>query len=87
MDRPPPAPPRADCPSGLLSAALWADRPGCRVPIYARLVAEWRAHGRTVPARSDLQWLPSPSPLASPLPSASPSVRRLRRDEDGTFRP
>ncbi|WP_405632101.1 hypothetical protein OG933_40520 [Streptomyces sp. NBC_00016] len=47
------------------------------MPIYARLVAEWRAHGRTVPARSDLQWVPSPSA----------SARRLRRDEDGTFRP
>ncbi|MEU9434890.1 hypothetical protein [Streptomyces sp. NPDC048252] len=77
MDRPAPVQPRADCPSGLLRAALWVDRPGCRVPIYARLVVEWRARGRTVPARSDLQWLPSPSP----------SARRLRRDEDGTFRP
>ncbi|WP_062645839.1 hypothetical protein [Streptomyces maremycinicus] len=75
MDRPPPAPPRAECPSGLLHAALWADRPGCRVPIYARLVAEWRAHGRTVPTRPDVPWVPSSA------------VRRLRRDEDGTFRP
>ncbi|MGW6526301.1 hypothetical protein [Streptomyces sp. NPDC054962] len=51
------------------------------MPIYARLVAEWRADGRTVPARSDLQWLPSPSP------SPSASARRLRRDADGMFRP
>ncbi|MFE6286333.1 hypothetical protein [Streptomyces sp. NPDC057877] len=27
-----------------------------RTPIYARLVAEWRAGGRTVPARPDVRW-------------------------------
>ncbi|MEV5903498.1 hypothetical protein [Streptomyces sp. NPDC052127] len=50
---------------------------GC--PVHARLVAEWRADGRTVPTRWDLRWLPSPS--------GSPSVRLLRREEHGTFRP
>ncbi|MDR6974052.1 hypothetical protein J2X68_000730 [Streptomyces sp. 3330] len=45
------------------------------MPIYARLVAEWRARGRTVPARADLRWAPSSS------------ARRLHRDEDGVFRP
>jgi hypothetical protein len=27
-----------------------------REPIYARLVAEWRAQGRTVPAETDALW-------------------------------
>ncbi|WP_314220603.1 hypothetical protein [Streptomyces zaehneri] len=66
---------RAACPSGLLSAALWAHRPRCRVPIHARLVAQWRADGRTVPARSDMRWVPSSS------------ARRLHRDEGGTLCP
>ncbi|MEV1067734.1 hypothetical protein [Streptomyces sp. NPDC050263] len=56
MDRTPPAAPRDDCPSGLLHARR-ASGPHCRVPIYAGLVAEWRARGRTVPVRPGVQWV------------------------------
>ncbi|MFD5266486.1 hypothetical protein [Streptomyces sp. NPDC058335] len=63
MDRPSrrpcparPRPPAGDCTSGLLYAQP-AVGPSCRAPIYARLVAEWRARGRTVPARPDVQWV------------------------------
>ncbi|MER5753380.1 hypothetical protein [Streptomyces sp. NPDC002088] len=31
--------------------------PWCRAPIYAGLVAEWRARGRTVPAHPDVHWV------------------------------
>ncbi|MFJ3308894.1 hypothetical protein ACIPSA_38780 [Streptomyces sp. NPDC086549] len=30
--------------------------PRTREPIYAQLVAEWRAEGRTVPAAAELKW-------------------------------
>ena len=57
MDRPLPVPPAGDCPAGLLyaqsSGGTW-----CRAPIYARLVAEWRDRGRTVPAHPDVPWVP-----------------------------
>ncbi|MGW0945589.1 hypothetical protein ACWD4O_24000 [Streptomyces sp. NPDC002623] len=65
MDRTPPVGPRDDCPSGLLHAR-WAGGPHCRVPIYAGLVAEWRARGRTVPARPDLHWVSLVRPSRRP---------------------
>ncbi|MFJ1808049.1 MULTISPECIES: hypothetical protein [unclassified Streptomyces] len=75
MDRPSPVQPRDDCPSGLLYAVRRTDGPRCRAPIYARLVAEWRARGRTVPARPDVRAAPPAS------------TRRTGRDEDGTSGP
>ncbi|MFD9002254.1 hypothetical protein ACFV0T_14970 [Streptomyces sp. NPDC059582] len=44
-----------------------AHGPWCRAPIYAGLVAEWRARGRTVPARSQVQWVSSFAGLAAGL--------------------
>ncbi|MFF8731821.1 hypothetical protein ACF073_35905 [Streptomyces sp. NPDC015171] len=39
-----------------------------REPIYAVLVAEWRARGRTVPAEPEALW----AALCGPGPSARP---------------
>ncbi|MFD4576108.1 hypothetical protein ACFWNK_26960 [Streptomyces sp. NPDC058417] len=51
-------PPAGTCASGLLRvvpapAGEPVADPACRTPIYAALVAEWRARGRTVPAPAD----------------------------------
>ncbi|WP_369387025.1 hypothetical protein AB5J72_04935 [Streptomyces sp. CG1] len=44
----------------LVDRADRADRAG--EPIYVRLVAEWRAQGRTVPAEADALWAAFPGP-------------------------
>ncbi|MEU6071757.1 MULTISPECIES: hypothetical protein [Streptomyces] len=44
---PEPDPPRSAQPTAALRT---------REPIYAQLVAEWRAEGRCVPADPDLKW-------------------------------
>ncbi|MGA5039628.1 hypothetical protein [Streptomyces capoamus] len=47
-----------------------------REPIYAGLVAEWRAQGRTVPAEPDEPWSVLPA-LSGLLPDARHEPGRL----------
>ncbi|MFD7408294.1 hypothetical protein ACFV7R_37870 [Streptomyces sp. NPDC059866] len=58
MDRPSRAPRRRPAsdpvpgPYAQLTGGGW-----CRPLIYAQLVAQWRAEGRCVPARPEVQWV------------------------------
>ncbi|GHF53514.1 hypothetical protein [Streptomyces griseosporeus] len=68
MERPSPAG------RGALRARTEAtDVPWSGTPIYAGLVREWRARGRTVPARADAARLPRTS-----LPAPAPEDPRAR---------
>ncbi|MEU7409893.1 hypothetical protein AB0B40_11305 [Streptomyces sp. NPDC042638] len=45
-----------------------------REPIYALLVAEWRAQGRTLPAEPDSLWAALSGPGPSVRPGPGPGV-------------
>ncbi|QMU75475.1 hypothetical protein GXW83_06675 [Streptacidiphilus sp. PB12-B1b] len=54
----PPAPPRRTVPVPAPLPAPLAPPPaaGADGPVYARMVADWRAAGRTVPGEPDREW-------------------------------